>query len=320
MRFLDRFLAAQEIRRQIVRSDGARLTVAFWGTGAIEELGLAERIDRPTTVICNLRTGGTNPDVIREILALAEKSEGRWVVRHDDRLHAKVYLFDEVAIVGSSNASANGLAFEGAELSGWTEANILVDEERVLEEIRAWSGGVKGEAVMESDLEFAQMARERSRSALTLPSSRASSLMEAMRSNPEMFVNVPAFLAIYDAELSQEAAIVKERLADRFGRSVDVFEDWADLPKAGTLVCFRHQRNSVVFDGAWERREQVEDTKTADGTTIQVVWRTRQVLGLRPYAASERATWKQLCDAVRRAHGKPQTALCVRLGDVAALL
>jgi hypothetical protein len=114
MRFLNTKEALLEIRKQFETSSTADLAVAFWGKGAPEELGISKSQAR-LTVICNLSMGGTNPAVIRSL----RTTHGAPTVRQNDRLHAKVYLFAHAAVIGSSNASANGLALEGSELTHW---------------------------------------------------------------------------------------------------------------------------------------------------------------------------------------------------------
>ena len=51
MKFLNRSVATQEIRRLMRSSETAQIAVAFWGKGAMKELGLADRRGKPTDVI-----------------------------------------------------------------------------------------------------------------------------------------------------------------------------------------------------------------------------------------------------------------------------
>ena len=99
--------------------------VAFWGRGAAGRFGLQSR----AKIVCNLATGGTNPD---EILAL--QATGHTVLQHD-QLHAKVYLGRSQAVVTSANASANGLGLEASEQARWIEAGFLTSD---VQPIRKW--------------------------------------------------------------------------------------------------------------------------------------------------------------------------------------
>ena len=88
------------------------MAVAFWGEGAE---GLI-RADRRYRLVCNLTAGGTNPQIIRELLQRSAIE-----MRHLPNLHAKVSVFEHGAIVSSANFSRNGLWLEG-EPGGWDEA------------------------------------------------------------------------------------------------------------------------------------------------------------------------------------------------------
>jgi phosphatidylserine/phosphatidylglycerophosphate/cardiolipin synthase-like enzyme len=101
MKFLDGAAATEEIKKLTVSSKNARLAVAFWGDGATAGLGLIEK-GKSATIICNLKSGGTNPQEIQKLL------DNNISVKQCDTLHGKVYLFDDHVILGSSNASANG--------------------------------------------------------------------------------------------------------------------------------------------------------------------------------------------------------------------
>ncbi len=78
--------------------------VAFWCKGAE---ALIPKNVKPR-IICDLTSGGTNPQVVRDFL---ERCKDK--VKHLDSLHAKVYVGKNAAIVTSANASINGLGFEG---------------------------------------------------------------------------------------------------------------------------------------------------------------------------------------------------------------
>ena len=65
----------------ITKSDSVDCAVAFWGDGA--ERMFRNFDSRELRIICNLRMGGTNPDVIARMQGFAK-------VRHCDTLHAKV--------------------------------------------------------------------------------------------------------------------------------------------------------------------------------------------------------------------------------------
>src|SRR5205085_9503170 len=98
------------------------VAVAFWGKDALKKLGIKK--GTKARIICNLSSWACNPKVIEALWLLKPSVQ----VRSHPRLHAKLYIAGRHVIVGSSNASANGLTLEGDELAGWVEANALSDD------------------------------------------------------------------------------------------------------------------------------------------------------------------------------------------------
>lgn len=121
------FLAGDELTkaiRELKRSTKWYCAVAFWGKGSES---LLDNCPDDTTIICNLRMGGTNPDVIKQVMTQYPKIK---ILRHDT-LHAKVYIGDDYAIVTSANASINGLGLEGKEQANWVEAGVRIKADQV---------------------------------------------------------------------------------------------------------------------------------------------------------------------------------------------
>ena len=143
------FLSGSELQEAILRlmeRPGAKCAVAFWGQGS-------EKLVRPdATVICNLKSGGTNPYAL-EKLKVAK-------LLQCDRLHAKVYIGGNEAIVASANASANGLGLEGNELRGWLEAGTRLTDTTAT---KAWFKTIKAASrpISPQDLEAAKGAWDR---------------------------------------------------------------------------------------------------------------------------------------------------------------
>jgi len=108
----------QALVKQQPRSEPVLIAVAFWGEGAQSLLSPSKRYK----IICNLAAGGTNPKVIRKIIALPNVE-----VMHMPDLHAKVVVCKQMAIVGSSNFSSAGLGLRGTDSASWIEAATLID-------------------------------------------------------------------------------------------------------------------------------------------------------------------------------------------------
>lgn len=113
-------------------ADDVRIAVAFWGDGGTALLGGLSKPGREKPrVICNLESGACNPDELHRLRKVVR-------LRTHPQLHAKVYWTPRGVILGSSNASTNGLWGEGKESRGWREANLLVRDHTVIDEIGAW--------------------------------------------------------------------------------------------------------------------------------------------------------------------------------------
>ncbi|MFD2262074.1 phospholipase D family protein [Lacibacterium aquatile] len=140
---------SEEFRKMIFSGSDIYCAVAFWGKGVANLLGLdALRPGQSATIICDLLSGGCNP---REILFLMNCPGVK--VLHLPGLHAKVYMTQHQAILGSSNASANGLSLvAGPQI----EANILSVDKAFLRDARRWFDRVKQFAQEVSEADIAQ--------------------------------------------------------------------------------------------------------------------------------------------------------------------
>lgn len=113
--------SGSEIRKKIqklideTRDQPMRMAVAYWGKGT------SLVFPRETLVICDLESGGCNPDAIRKLVG-----QSHIKVRTHADFHAKVVVGDTAAIVSSANISINGIGVEGGAASGTQEAGMLV--------------------------------------------------------------------------------------------------------------------------------------------------------------------------------------------------
>ena len=250
MLFLDEVGALAKIREIFGRAERVKVAVAFWGRGAIQALG----IDRPeleAEIICNLDSGACNPSEIGKLRELRPHIP----VRSDPRLHGKLYWTPSGVVVGSSNASTNGLAVE-AGLAGWAEANIFSDAPELIDTTLTWFNARKKGSyeITEVHLRLAeQIWKQRARSAppgLEL----AGDLGAAVRLTPDHDIWTKLKLAIYSDGLSAEG---KKRMnSDKQDnpalQTFDTYEDWRDAIDAGDWILdFRRGKNGCRFGGYW---------------------------------------------------------------------
>jgi hypothetical protein len=138
---------AHHAHQIVTESRRPLVAVAFWGAGIIEHLGLSMKVLSSNTkngfdelrIILNLAAGSTNASVVQELLEL--KSQGvNLTLKQLDSLHAKVWIGDKRALIGSANASAYGLQFNDAGKNCWNEAAVVVDDTELIEKMRHWFG------------------------------------------------------------------------------------------------------------------------------------------------------------------------------------
>ena len=133
-----RFLAGADIQTQVrtiaSRTGEVMAAVAYWGRGAADRTGLTEHgCPASVRIICDLLSGACNPDEIEALKQLG------FCVKTLDRLHAKVWIGGDDVIVGSANASQNGLLGEGEQAArSNVEAAVLSHDPTLAREVKAW--------------------------------------------------------------------------------------------------------------------------------------------------------------------------------------
>jgi hypothetical protein len=222
--FLDSTNYLIALDRLVSDAKSIDMAVAFWGKGA-EEL-LKNRSKRRTRVICNLTSGGTNTDVIKNIQAIVGVE-----VRHLPNLHAKVILGDKRAILGSANCSANGLNLEGGEVKDWQEAGYVISSMTEIDQIRDWYSKrwTDAQAVTPELLDQARKIWKPRRKSRIATGNDKRSLLSM---SPASLEGRNIVVAIYRAKPSLEALkVVDERKREEndeaLTRSWTFYEDWS---------------------------------------------------------------------------------------------
>jgi hypothetical protein len=153
MKFLEGNELTREMKRLVSSRQNMKIAIAYWGAHALTLLKLDPR--RPNVrVLCCLKGGKSCPAVIAKFGERAKQS---------DKLHAKVIWTPTAAIVGSANASSNGLPEEEGMTDGLIEAGVFLDDEKELDGIERWFnrqyGSKSARAITEADLKAAKEAR-----------------------------------------------------------------------------------------------------------------------------------------------------------------
>ncbi len=133
-----RFLTGTDIQREVVkimsRTGEVMAAVAYWGDGASERTGITRKKHRnKARVICDLLSGACNPAEVEKLMKLGVQ------VKTLDRLHAKVWIAGDDVILGSANASKNGLPDTDQDTPrANVEAAILSRDRSLSQEMQGW--------------------------------------------------------------------------------------------------------------------------------------------------------------------------------------
>ncbi|MBY3559777.1 phospholipase D family protein [Rhizobium laguerreae] len=251
MQFLNERDGLSTIREMLGKADAATIVVAFWGAGAIDSLGLRKQW-QSLRVVCNLDSGACNPSEIEKIMGLGANVE----VRSDPRLHGKVYLTAAQAVLGSSNASSNGLVVEGPAISGWAEANITTTDSGLLAQMRTWCDErfLTADAITPDKIALARAAWNARRAASPAIGGLSTDLVGSVRSQPDH----PAFAGIKVVQWARTVSARAEKehkraiMADQSLTGTDIYEGWGDDMQIGDwLIDFDVSGETAKFTGYW---------------------------------------------------------------------
>ncbi|WP_139150786.1 phospholipase D family protein [Halofilum ochraceum] len=228
----------QRVRDLIDEPGDAFLISAFWGKGAPEKLLGSSTHMKQVRAICNLALGGTNPDAVQDLL-----DRGVYI-RHNSNLHAKVYASAHRAIVGSANASANGLGFEDEGSTQLYEAAIEVSDPNILADINSWAQSLWDSAatkeITKHDLKLARKAWERRRIKGRIHRNRNERLLDVLQNSPDDLRDRVVF-AVYNEEESDLSKAAKGYIKDRalelqeeqpqLAENLDGYENWREVDR-----------------------------------------------------------------------------------------
>ena len=257
-----KFLSAGEILKSIKtlinKSTKIDLAVAYWGNGALQMTAL-DQIHQTTKVriICDLESGACNPDVIRQLI------KKRFQVRSLKSLHAKVYIGEKSLIVGSANASSNGLASEGVDTNGMHEAAALITEESTLTAANQWFSRdlwPTAKPISRAALKAATLTWE-NRSITPkpiLPSKKPILLSELFKKRDFQFLEKNIFVVFYHQELNSKEIVDGDTYLINTLKNLNDYayyvyyraeHDKAIKRKSGWYVFVRDLKHTALIDG-----------------------------------------------------------------------
>lgn len=294
-KFHDERSVIAPIRRIAKGCKDLRVAVAFWGADGAETLSLKGA--RKGRIICNLESGACNPKEIRKLRRASKKFK----VKSHPRLHAKIYWSPQAAVIGSSNASANGLVVGAAEAKGWREANLWVDQHDLLRDVGKrfndlWREAkpITNQGLKDAEVKWKERAKE-----TKIFSIENKTLLKAFVEDPAAFRDQKIFLAMYDEDVSEEAAAAERKWkslnsTDRFADGLVVkssgmaaYEDWRKMPAGAWLIdCSYMGQRKPKFEGIYRVWEG--GIVKLSGSDVQFAYRTRSILvGSRSFKLSD---------------------------------
>ncbi len=201
----------------------------FWGKDArsfLEDAGAG--LDN-VRIVCDVDMGGCSPDALVE---LGAPNNGR--LRHRPGLHAKVYLSDRGVIVGSANASDNGIGFGPAGAKLIEAATYHAPRTSLWQAAADWFEDLY-EGALQVDETAIETARARfvGRGTYVPPRpGRPGSLLDMIRLTPERFDSVGFVVA--SAQSSKRERTAARREAQRAGVATKQTLD--AIPEEGMFV------------------------------------------------------------------------------------
>jgi len=309
----------REIRRVLSSGSPVRAAVAFWGEGAERSLGItAKRIKEcGLEIICDLESGGCNPRTIRNLAKLGA------TVRYLSKLHAKVYLGDGEVVVGSANASSNGLGLEDIEVDGSAEACLVTTDSAVVSDCEGWFVDMWSKAtdVTEDDLKRAESAWLAKRQRRSIMVGRDLDLLAALRADLTYFVDRNVFVRVDVDDVSDAA--VETAGAEIGGRwkKHGVFEDWDDMPPDADIIEFIWKKGQEIkLDGLFHSPLVPETMRlpTPIGSSVVICQRLKRISGYKlPSKGGTADLWKAAAKNFAESKNRPSAGCFIPLESFA---
>lgn len=265
MKFLTEHHTSAAIKDIFADADTIRIAVAFWGDGALKMLGGLTGATETVRVLCNFDSGACNPAEVERLLAVAE-------VKSHPKLHAKVYWTPEAMVLGSSNASTNGLWGEADETRGWREANLLITDGAQLDATEDWFDQLwdEGYDVTKAHIEAAKPLWAARKHLAPTGKRLALTLFDAFRSAPDD----PVWDRVKVAVTTQDLSVEGRKEYDSEVSSVKVledaaaYEDWNDRFSTDDLV--------IDIDQIGKKQAEVSflttGSKLLQSSTLTYLW------------------------------------------------
>ncbi len=262
------------IRTTIASSESSSIAVPYWGGRVVQALGLEGNLKGRVQILCNLPSGSCDPVIINDLMARGAS------VRSLSSLHAKAYIGSELAVVGSANASTEGLGLRRD--AGWNEACVAVTSRTSLAELDRWFATLWHDAADLSDRRVARLLLE---SAALRYNRRndgeAIDLLETLRNYPEDLRNAKLFVTLDWVSYGRNVEKDVDALREKLGEDIDAWEDWEEMPADAQILSFHYDARAKVkysYEGTWQTPS--DPLATMDCRTKAIyVYAVQRILG-----------------------------------------
>ncbi|WP_369929862.1 hypothetical protein [Xanthomonas sp. NCPPB 2632] len=186
-------------------------------------------------MLLELRSGGTNPAEVRRLIDLPHVE-----VKQFTRLHAKAYIAKEGVVIGSTNASANGLGSEGSQSTSWHELAVRTTDASVVQDTKRWfkNKWSAGQPIKSRDLTQAELKWKERQKIRPKGVNKAKDILAAALDDPNNYRNRDLFVVVttipWDSEGDADAKDYKEKT----GHQALGWQEWPAIPKNAKLICF----------------------------------------------------------------------------------
>lgn len=215
--------ALSDAIRRVFGGRGLNCAVAFWGSGSADCIKAAGGNLADSRIVCDLSMGGCWPNALEELGAPNNER-----IRRRDGLHAKVYISDAGMVVGSPNASANGIGFNQKDAI-WLEAGTFHEpKSQAWDQAISWFDALFDGATIVDTAALAD-ARRRWRPTLGVAGLpvREGSLLDLVRNDPDQFAAIGFVLVRgYTTKREREAARIELKKQSNV-KEADV-DQWLD--------------------------------------------------------------------------------------------
>lgn len=304
----------QHLARWVSDVDGPLdLAVSFWGEGAIKELSLEKK--RPTRVLLELGSGGTNPSVVKVLRKLPHVE-----LKQLPKLHAKVYISQRAVVIGSTNASANGLGVEGKETTRWHELAVHINDDTLVRDTKIWfeEKWAAGQPITAASLSKAEREWKERQKLRPKADGDVKDILAAAMKNPSEFRNRGVFVVVTSEDWDKKGYADAEDYEEKTGHQPLGWQGWTDIPKNATLICFTdYARDGFQWDApkicySPGKLNQHKSLVLVSGTTLDDGFKPGTITQWSKALATVKST-------IPKRRWKSESGMCIDLGDFALL-